>query len=163
MDSVHDALLDVEGKLDFGVAVDNLAGIQTHTLPPTYKLSHREMPVFLMEDESWSGDKLFRMKFRDKSGLLKDRNLIEMVQYILQTRLRVANTIVKDEWEIDGKQLIRAITDRRQPSQNISSFEDEVQRLPMAPSKMNKELVRTRKHRSTGPGELLTDVQTYNS
>lgn len=85
------------------------------------------------------------MKFRDKSGLLKDRNLIELVQFIMQTRLRVANRIVQDEWEIDGKQLIRALQSKGQPSQDISSFEDQMQRLPMAPTKMNKELVRTRK------------------
>ncbi|OAA44179.1 hypothetical protein NOR_03907 [Metarhizium rileyi] len=143
MDSVHDAILDVEGRLDLGDAYDNAFGIQTKALPRGYRLTHREQLVYSMENESWSGGKPFMMKFRDKSGLLKDRNLIELVQYIMQTRLRVANRIVQDEWEIDGKQLIRALHARDEPSKSISSFEDQIQRLPMAPTKMNKELVRT--------------------
>lgn len=145
MESVHDALLDVEGNLDLGIAVDTASGFQTNTLPITYRMSHRKRPTFLMEDETWAGDELYQIRFRDKSGLLKDTNLIEMVQFILQTRLQVANRIVKDEWEIDGQQLVRALQSRCDPSQNISSFDDQVQRLPMAPTKMNKELVRTRK------------------
>lgn len=144
MDSVHDAILDVEGRLDLGDAYDNAFGIQTKALPQGYRLIYREQPVYSMEDEPWSGGKPFMMKFRDKSGLLKDRNLIELVQYIMQTRLRVANRIVQDEWEIDGRQLIRALYATDQPGKTISSFEDQMQRLPMAPTKMNKELVRTR-------------------
>ncbi|KAK8913235.1 hypothetical protein H634G_08526 [Metarhizium anisopliae BRIP 53293] len=143
MDSVHDAILDVEGRLDLGDAYDNAFGIQTKALPQGYRLIYREQPVYSMEDEPWSGGKPFMMKFRDKSGLLKDRNLIELVQYIMQTRLRVANRIVQDEWEIDGRQLIRALYATDQPGKTISSFEDQMQRLPMAPTKMNKELVRT--------------------
>lgn len=147
LDSIHDAILDVEGGLDLGAAVDNVSGIQPHVLPPTYRLIHRKRPVYSMKDESWAGDKPFLMKFRDSSGFLKDRALVELVQFILQTRLRVANRIVQDEWEIDGKQLVRALHSRSQPSQNIASLEDHMQRLPMEPTKMNKELVRTRKSR----------------
>ncbi|KAG6009012.1 hypothetical protein E4U21_003343 [Claviceps maximensis] len=143
LDSIHDVILDIEGDLDLGAAVDNVSGIQSHVLPTIYRLSHRERPVYSMEDESWAGDKPFVMKFRDSSGLFRDRALVELVQFILQTRLRVANRIVQDEWEIDGKQLVQALHSRRQPSHNLSSLEDQMQRLPMEPTKMNKELVRT--------------------
>ncbi|KAK2600210.1 hypothetical protein QQS21_005084 [Conoideocrella luteorostrata] len=143
LDPIHDEILDVEGRLDLGVAVDNVSGIQPHALPVTYRLKNRIRPVYSMEDESWAGDKPFMMKFRDKTGLLKDRTLTELVQFILQTRLRVANRIIQDEWEIDGKQLVQALHARSQPSHDISAFEDQMQRLPMEPTKMNKELVRT--------------------
>ncbi|KAG5982690.1 hypothetical protein E4U55_001513 [Claviceps digitariae] len=143
LDSIHDAILDVEGGLDLGAAVDNVSGIQPHVLPTIYRLSHRERPVYSMKDEPWAGDKPFLMKFRDSSGLLRDRALVELVQFILQTRLRVANRIVQDEWEIDGRQLVQALHSRSQPTHNLSSLEDQMQRLPMEPTKMNKELVRT--------------------
>lgn len=135
----------MEGGLDLGAAVDNVSGIQSSVLPPTYLLTHREKPVYSMRDESWAGGKPFLMKFRDSSGLFRDRALLELVQFIMQTRLRVANRIVQDEWEIDGKQLVRALHSRSQPSHNLASLEDQMQRLPMEPTKMNKELVRTRK------------------
>ncbi|CCE29567.1 uncharacterized protein CPUR_03414 [Claviceps purpurea 20.1] len=143
LDAIHDAILDVEGGLDLGAAVDNVSGIQSSVLPPTYLLTHREKPVYSMRDESWAGGKPFLMKFRDSSGLFRDRALLELVQFIMQTRLRVANRIVQDEWEIDGKQLVRALHSRNQPSHNLASLEDQMQRLPMEPTKMNKELVRT--------------------
>ncbi|KAG5925663.1 hypothetical protein E4U42_004093 [Claviceps africana] len=143
LDSIRDAILDVEGGLDLGAAVDNVTGIQPNVLPTTYRLTHREKPVYSMKDESWAGGKPFLMRFRDSSGLFKDRALVELVQFILQTRLRVANRIVQDEWEIDGQQLVRALHSRSQPSRNVSSLEDQMQRLPMEPTKMNKELVRT--------------------
>ncbi|KAG5975693.1 hypothetical protein E4U56_003358 [Claviceps arundinis] len=143
LDAIHDAILDVEGGLDLGAAVDNVSGIQSSVLPPTYLLTHREKPVYSMRDESWAGGKPFLMKFRDSSGLFRDRALLELVQFIMQTRLRVANRIVQDEWEIDGKQLVRALHSRSQPSHNLASLEDQMQRLPMEPTKMNKELVRT--------------------
>ncbi|QPG98280.1 hypothetical protein C2857_007449 [Epichloe festucae Fl1] len=147
LDSIHDAILDVEGGVDpgGGAAVDNFSGTQPHALPTTYRLTDRERPVYSMKDESWAGDDKppFLVKFRDSSGLLGDRSLAELVQFIMQTRLRVANRIVQDEWEIDGKQLVRALLSQGQPSSNISSLDDQMHRLPMEPTKMNKELVRT--------------------
>ncbi|GAB0132932.1 hypothetical protein EsDP_00001352 [Epichloe bromicola] len=143
LDSIHDAILDVEGGVDPGAAVDNLSGTHPHSLPTTCRLTHRKRPVYTMKDESWAGDKPFVVKFRDSSGLLGGRALAELVQLIMQTRLRVANRIVQDEWEIDGKQLVRALLSQGQPSSNISSLDEQMHRLPMEPTKMNKELVRT--------------------
>ncbi|KAG6040229.1 hypothetical protein E4U41_001206 [Claviceps citrina] len=143
LDSIRDAVLDVEGGLDLGAAVDNVSGIQPHVLPTTYRLAYRERPVYSMEDESWAGDKPFLMKFRDSSGLFRDRALVELVQFILQTRLRVANRIVQDEWVIDGKQLVQVLQSQSRPAHFSPSLEDQMQRLPMEPTKMNKELVRT--------------------
>lgn len=145
LDSIHDAILDVEGGIDPGAAVDNPSGTQPHALPTAFRRTNRERPVYSMKGESWAGDKPFVVKFRDSSGLLGDRTLAEFVQFILQTRLRVANRIVQDEWEIDGKQLVRALLSQGQPSSNISSLDEQMHRLPMEPTKMNKELVRTRK------------------
>lgn len=150
LDSIYDAILDVEGKLDLGMAVDHVSGVQPLALPQAYRQAHRKRPAYIMKDESWAGGKPFVVKFANST--FRDRNLMELLHYILQTRLQVANNIVQDEWEVDGRQLMRALHQTRgRPSQDIASLEDQMHRLPMEPTKMNKELVRTRKVSQTVP------------
>ncbi|KND87600.1 hypothetical protein TOPH_07711 [Tolypocladium ophioglossoides CBS 100239] len=145
MESVHDALLQVEGqsavaRLHHGSALSTLGCPPPAGFQPGQQLSNR---FFLMDGQAPDPEQLLRLRFKDRTGVLNGHDIIDLLQFILRTRLNVTNSIVKDEWQIDGVHLIRAIQEASPPSSALSRFDDEVRYLPMAPTKMNKELVRT--------------------
>lgn len=149
MDSVHDALLQVEGQPDTakqhperpGGAPSAFGYPPPAGYRPGQQVSNR---FFLMDGRAPDPEQLLRLRFKDRTGVLDGHDIIELLQFILKTRLKVTNSIVKDEWQIDGAHLIRAIQEASPPSGALSRFDDEIRYLPMAPTKMNKELVRTR-------------------
>ncbi|ODA79226.1 hypothetical protein RJ55_04819 [Drechmeria coniospora] len=141
METVHDALLQVEGQVDGAMKYAGAAA--DHCFASTYRPHQRVGSALLMSGQTNDPEQLMRLRFRDKTGTLDGQGIIELLQFILRTRLKVTNSIIKDEWQIDGEHLIRAIHEASPPSTSISRFDDEIRYLPMAPTKMNKELVRT--------------------
>ncbi|PFH56845.1 hypothetical protein XA68_15862 [Ophiocordyceps unilateralis] len=145
MDAVYDALLQVEDRADVEKSPLGPAGspaalsFATPSIPPPNQGSNR---YFLMEGQVPDLQQL-SLRFRDKTGVLAGQDIIELLQYILKTRLKVTNSIVKDEWHIDGAHLLRASQHVSSPGSSLSRFDDEIRYLPMAPTQMNKELVRT--------------------
>lgn len=93
-------------------------------------------------------ESLVRLQLRDVAELLRQHDVVQLLNFILATRLGVANRILKDELQIEGTQLFRASQEKERPSCSISGFDENIRCLPMVPTKMNKELVRTREHRS---------------
>ncbi|PHH69639.1 hypothetical protein CDD82_7626 [Ophiocordyceps australis] len=154
MDTVHDALLDLEGRPE---TATTLGATPTPTTPTTVELPRATLHhspsdgqtnripnrYFLMHGQNADSQQLLRLRFRDKTGVLQGHDIIELLQYILKTRLKVTNSIIRDEWEIDGSHLLRASQEATPPGSSVSRFDDEVRYLPMAPTQMNKELVRT--------------------
>ncbi|PHH88479.1 hypothetical protein CDD83_7477 [Cordyceps sp. RAO-2017] len=143
MDTVHDALLQVEGQQAAGKpsgTTSTAVQLPSPALPPPHRGWNR---YFLMHGQTPDAERLLRLRFRDKTGVLAGQDIIELLQYILKTRLRVTNSIVKDEWQIDGAHLLRATQEASPPGVSLSRFDDEIRYLPMAPTQMNKELVRT--------------------
>ncbi|POR37633.1 Uncharacterized protein TPAR_02168, partial [Tolypocladium paradoxum] len=145
MESVHDALLQVEGQPDATKQHPETA-LSAFGYPRSagYPSGQHESNRFLLMDgHAPDAEQLLRLRFKDRTGILNGQDIIELLQFILKTRLKVTNRIVKDEWQIDGVHLIRAIQEASPPSAALSRFDDEIRYLPMAPTKMNKELVRT--------------------
>ncbi|EQK98700.1 Zn(2)-C6 fungal-type DNA-binding domain protein [Ophiocordyceps sinensis CO18] len=145
MESVRDAIVEVEGPAAVTDLPGTAPGPARHSsdvvTPPDRDLK----PYFRMQDQSPEADRLMslRFKFKDKTGFLAGQDIIELLQFILKTRLKVTNNIVKDEWHIDGAHLLRASQAASPPRLSLARFDDEIRHLPMAPTQMNKELVRT--------------------
>ncbi|KAM4065889.1 fungal specific transcription factor [Hirsutella rhossiliensis] len=142
MESVRDALVEVEGP----AAIGKLPG--TPPVPTSFSdvvspPSRSASPYFLMQGQTPDAERMLRLRFRDKGGVLAGQDIIELLQYILKTRLKVTNSIVKDEWYIDGAHLLRASQAASPPGVSLARFDHEIRHLPMAPTQMNKELVRT--------------------
>ncbi|RDA95598.1 hypothetical protein CP533_1170 [Ophiocordyceps camponoti-saundersi (nom. inval.)] len=143
MDVVYDALLQVEDRADVESSPEGspaTLGLTSPTIPPSNRGLNR---YFHMQGQVPDVEQQLRLHFRDKTGVFTGHDIIELLQYILKTRLKVTNSIVKDEWHIDGAHLLRASQHVSSPSASISRFDDEVRYLPMAHTQMNKELVRT--------------------
>ena len=150
METVHDALLQVEGQPDAVMShPEHSARVPSLFGQPPSAAGYRNSQdvsnsCFIMHGQGADTQQLLRLRFKDRTGALNGQDIIELLQYILRTRLNVTNSIIKDEWEIDGAHLIRALQGARPPDCALSRFDDEIRYLPMAPTKMNKELVRTR-------------------
>ncbi|KAF4592225.1 fungal specific transcription factor domain-containing protein [Ophiocordyceps camponoti-floridani] len=146
LDAVYDALLQVEDRSDVAdspvgsaPSASTAVGFTAPSVPPPNGGTNR---YFLLQGQMPDVQQL-GLRFRDKTGVLAGQDIIELLQYILKTRLKVTNSIVKDEWHIDGAHLLRASQHVSSPGMSISRFDDEIRYLPMAHTQMNKELVRT--------------------
>ncbi|KJZ72494.1 hypothetical protein HIM_08163 [Hirsutella minnesotensis 3608] len=141
MDSVRDALVEVDEGL--GVISKQSWQAAGHAVNGAAGSSRDSDPAFIMRGQTPDEERMLKIRFRDTTGSLAGQDIIKLVQFILKTRLKVTNRIVKDEWLIDGDQLIRATNETCAPRMALSRFDDEIRHLPMAPTRMNKELVRT--------------------
>ncbi|PHH70275.1 hypothetical protein CDD80_6120 [Ophiocordyceps camponoti-rufipedis] len=146
LDAVYDALLQVEDRSDVAdspvgsaPSTSMAVGFTAPDVPPPNGGANR---YFLLQGQMPDVQQL-GLRFRDKTGVLAGQDIIELLQYILKTRLKVTNSIVKDEWHIDGAHLLRASQHLSSPSVSLSRLDDEIRYLPMAHTQMNKELVRT--------------------
>lgn len=86
--------------------------------------------------------------------------MVDLVQFIIENRLSITERTVRDEMYTANPESIEAVEQTRRPSSAISGLSDEVRHLPMAPTRVNKELVRTRKYFSDS-AMLPSGLGTY--
>lgn len=129
---IQDAILQVEGLATAGSPTE-VAGVPLS--------DGNGSPI----DSQSSSDDCLKVVIRDETGIMKPRTLLALVQVIMKARLKVTNRILNDEWSINGPELLRAVQQAGRPPAMIGGLDDQLRNLPMAPTRMNIELVRIRK------------------
>lgn len=84
----------------------------------------------------------FKIIVKDETGLLQPQNMRTLLKTILQVRVNFATKIVKDEYTLDSRALLRMAERATRPPLQVSSYEDHLHNLPMTLNKLNIELVR---------------------
>lgn len=93
----------------------------------------------------------FRLVVRDHYGRPTRMTLQTALKAIIGTKRRFARISAEDECMVDARTLIQAVQGSQRPSQALTSVESEMTKLPMAPTKLNKELARTCKSSGHDP------------
>lgn len=75
--------------------------------------------------------------------------MLESLQVIFERRLSMANRIPKNDWVAEDAKAALALKSGKNVQSPIEGAMEQFRYLPMAPTKMNKELVRIRKSFST--------------
>lgn len=89
--------------------------------------------------------------------------MLESLQVIFERRLSMANRIPKNDWVAEDAKAALALSSKKNVQSPIEGAMEQFRYLPMAPTKMNKELVRIRKsypHRCVSHGghrQLILD------
>ena len=89
----------------------------------------------------------FRLVVRDRKGNASRKSLATALRALMDRRMNENDLGPDDDWMLDAARLVWAAQGSYQPSSSPSRLDDQLRYLPMVPSKLNKELVRTRKHR----------------
>lgn len=90
----------------------------------------------------------FRLVVRDSHGntATNRKSIFAALKAILERRNGETTKLTADEdWMLGAAQLIWTAQGSRQPSASLNRMDQEFSHLPMSPTKLNKELVRTRR------------------
>lgn len=149
LSDIQDAILQVEEVVAASglVAADRASAAAVLPVRAASESSDDQDASSLHRSSSAASDP-FRVVVTDVTGTLKPKSVFAIVRLILQARLKVTNSIVNDEWSIDGPQLMRALTEAAQPPAMIGGLDDQLRNLPMEPTRLNIELVRIRMSQS---------------
>lgn len=88
----------------------------------------------------------FRFFVQNQYGQVDTRQSILGALKAILERHNESNTrlTAEDEWMVDAAQLIWTAQGSQSPASPLQQLDQELRHLPMAPTKLNKELVRTR-------------------
>jgi hypothetical protein len=67
------------------------------------------------------------------------------IRKIVQERCRAYDAVRNGDWHISSEMVMRAAHEAMPPPKPVDNFFDDLRHLPMAPTRLNNELVRTRK------------------
>ena len=130
----------------------SVAGVQHVILqvaePKSLHFSNVSSPI---SEYSWSGKSSYEKEnpwVPFKVALDEDNDpeaMLESLQVIFERRLTMANRIPEHDWVIEEAKLAYALTSKKNVKSHIEGSTDQFRYLPMAPTRMNKELVRIRR------------------
>lgn len=88
----------------------------------------------------------FRLAVRGQRGATKKQSLMGALKALMEHHDEDSQSLtVEDEWMLDAARLVWAVEGAPQPSVSLGRMDDEMRHLPMPLTRLNKELVRTRK------------------
>lgn len=137
--AIHDAILQVD-ESSHAMLVDSPDS--NHSSSPTSSSDHSSAHASPTETPAtpWVP---FKVTFDEEND---PETMLENLRVIFERRLSIANRIPENEWtEDEAKALITSEDARRPLALPVEGAMEQLRFLPMAPTKMNKELVRIRR------------------
>lgn len=134
--AIHDAILQVD-ESSHAMLVDSPDS--NHSSSPTSSSDHSSAHASPTETPAtpWVP---FKVTFDEEND---PETMLENLRVIFERRLSIANRIPENEWtEDEAKALITSEDARRPLALPVEGAMEQLRFLPMAPTKMNKELVR---------------------
>ena len=118
--------------------------------PPNSPGSESGEPHYFTEADQFSGHFRnwlpFRLAIPTAHGSSNNQSLMGALRVLMEPEDgEYSGLSVENEWLLDAARLIWAAQGSPQPSVSLSKMDEEMRHLPMQLTKLNKELVRTRK------------------
>ena len=110
----------------------------------SWEVSTPPTPVSLGDDslESW---RPFRVLNYDEQDAISARTILEAVRKAIRLRQGLDRNNSNKTWNLSAAHVLKAAEEAAPPPKAINSSLEDHRHLPMAPTRLNKELLRTRK------------------